>query len=301
MKRRGRVALLGAAILAVTCSPAKNAEACATCGCGDPTLTSFGTEKPFAGRLRGSLQLSYRTDAIGAPNVNRIELREARLDASVAWAPLSSWFLAVTVPVVNKQVTYVNLEEHTRLSLGDIALTNKIFVFHDREFSPRHLVAVEAGLKFPTAPLERDAQGELLPLEVQSGTGSFDPSLGASYALFLQPWSGYLSVIGTYPTGGIEGSQASPTLRPTLAVQYQPFNLLALRASVDTRLDGKATEHGEPESDSGGFIAYLAPAILLSPLTDLIFTATVQVPVLNALDGYHDEGPIYSLSATLDF
>lgn len=300
MKRLHRAALL-AATLATTCSLGQSARACATCGCGDPTLTSMGTGKPFAGRLRGALQLSYRTDAIGQGRVNRVELREGRLDASLAYAPVDYWFAVVAVPVVRKQVTFVNLEQHTRLSLGDIELRNKFFVYQDRDFSPRHLVAVEAGLKLPTAPLERDAQGDLLPLEVQTGTGSFDPILGASYALFLSPWSGYLSATGSYPTQGIEGSRASPSLRSTLAAQYQPVNLLALRLAVDTRLDGKARQHDAPEPDSGGFVAYLAPAVLLSPLTDLILTASVQVPVLNALHGYHDEGPIYSLSATLDF
>ena len=301
MKRTCRAALLSAATLATFCSPGRIAKACATCGCGDPTLTSLGTGKPFAGRLRGALQLSHRTDAIGQARVNRIELSEQRLDASLAYAPLSFWFVGVTLPVVRKQVSYVNLEQHTRLSLGDIELRNKFFVYQDRDFSPRHLGAVEAGLKLPTAPLERDAQGDLLPLEVQTGTGSFDPILGASYALFLSPWSGYLSATGSYPTKGIEGARASPSLRSTLAAQYQPVNLLALRLGIDTRLDGKARQHDGPEPDSGGFIAYLAPALLLSPLTDLIFTLAVQVPTLNALRGYHDEGPIYSLSATLDF
>jgi hypothetical protein len=300
MKRTWRAALLSAATLAISCSLGRSTKACATCGCGDPTLTSLGTEKPFAGRLRGALQISHRTDAIGQARVNRIELSEQRFDASIAWAPLDFWFVGVTVPAVRRRVTYVNQEQHTRFGLGDIELRNKFFVYQDRAFSPRHLGAIEAGLKLPTAPLARDAQGDLLPLEVQTGTGSFDPILGASYALFLLPWSSYSSVTGSYPTQGVEGSRASPSLRSTLAAQYQPVDLLALRLGVDTRLDGKAKQQGEPEPDSGGFILYLAPAVLLSPVTDLVLTLTVQVPVLNALDGYHDEGAIYSLSTTLD-
>ncbi len=301
MRRRHSAALFGATTLAIVCSLGEAAQACASCGCGDPTLTTLGTGKPFAGRLRGSLGLSYRTDAIGQARVNRVELEEERLDASIAWAPLPSWFLAVTLPVVRKQVTYVNLEQRTRLSLGDVELRNKFFVFQDRDFSPRHLVAVEAGLKLPTAPLERDTQGNLLPLEVQAGTGSFDPIGGVSYALFQLPWSGYLSATGTYPTKGIEGSRASRSLRTTLAAQYQPMNLLALRLGLDTRLDGRAREDGRPEPDSGGFIAYVSPSVLLSPLVDLILMAGVQVPVFNALDGYHDEGAVYNLAATLDW
>jgi hypothetical protein len=86
---RARVALIGATLTAVGSLPAP-AQACASCGCGDPTLTTLGTTKPFAGRLRAALQLAYRTDAVGREGLNRVELREARLDASVAAAGCSA-------------------------------------------------------------------------------------------------------------------------------------------------------------------------------------------------------------------
>ncbi|HKO89712.1 MAG TPA: hypothetical protein VJU61_01085, partial [Polyangiaceae bacterium] len=63
----------------------RRVEACAACDSGDPTLTALGTEQPFAGRLRSALGLRYRTDAIGVPGVDEMNIRDLRADLSVAW------------------------------------------------------------------------------------------------------------------------------------------------------------------------------------------------------------------------
>src|SRR5687768_1971981 len=94
--------------LAVTGASGR-AQACAACGCGDPTLVSAGTEQPFAGRLRGSLELRYRTDSIGEPGVDRLFIREARADLSLAYAPLPALFFMATLPFVHRSVEEPNL------------------------------------------------------------------------------------------------------------------------------------------------------------------------------------------------
>lgn len=276
------------------------AEACAVCGCGDPTLTSFGTEKPYAGRMRAALEARYRTDHIGAANVDRIDLREGRLDASFAWAPIARLMVAATVPLVFREVGYVNLERRRTGSLGDVELRAKGFVFEDTEIRPHHLVALTAGVKLPTAPLQRE-NGVLLPIEVQPGTGSFDPLFGASYAFFHLPWSVYASVNGTYPTSGTEGFRASRSLRTTLAVQDQLVEAFALRVGADGRVDGRALEGGHDDPDSGGFIGFATAEALVSPGMDWLIFASLHVPVVNALDGHHVEGPLVGLGVARDF
>ncbi|HYO67567.1 MAG TPA: hypothetical protein VEU33_15940 [Archangium sp.] len=55
---------------------------------GDPTLTSMGTEQPFAGRLRLANQVRAWSLTTGQDAVDAVSLRELRMDLSVAYAPL---------------------------------------------------------------------------------------------------------------------------------------------------------------------------------------------------------------------
>lgn len=277
------------------------AAACAACGCGDPTLPAMGTEKPFRHRLRASVDARYRTDAIGEPGVDRVGLAEARVDAQVAWAPSDSLFLLASVPALHRTVDYVSGAETRAAGMGDVELRAKGFVFADRSFSPRHLFALVGGLKLPTAPRERAEDGRELPTEVQPGTGSWDPILGMSYAFFARPWSAYASVQAMAPLRGTSGFRASSSLRTTWVVQRQLIPELALRLGVDARLDGRSYEDGEPERDSSGFVAFASTDLLVSPLTDLVFVLSAKVPVVQALAGFHREGPVWGVGTAYDF
>lgn len=64
-----------------------DALACAACGCGDPTLTTMGAEKPYAGRMRLALEVSHLTLELGRPETGGLELSEQRFDGIVAYAP----------------------------------------------------------------------------------------------------------------------------------------------------------------------------------------------------------------------
>lgn len=278
-----------------------SSSACATCGCGDPTLTAMGTEKPFRGRLRASIDARYRSDDIGKPEVDQIRLREIRLDGQLAWAPSERVFLLATVPLLERRVRYVNGGETTTGALGDVELRAKTFVFFDRPFAPRHLYAVTGGLKVPTAPRQRnETDGRYLPIETQPGTGSWDPLLGLSYAFFARPFSFYASAQGTAPLRGTGDQRASPSVRATSALQVQLIPWLAPRFGVDTRLDAHAYEDGRPERDSSGFIAFLSPELLLSPTTDLLVVLSLRLPVMQALAGYHHEGPTAGVALAYD-
>lgn len=292
----GRLLLAG-----LTASLPHEASACAACGCGDPTLTTLGTEQPYAGRLRAALVAQLRTDDVGTPRVDQLRLRELRFDASLAYAPHERLFLVLSVPTLLREVEYVNLAKQSSFGLGDVELRAKGFVFRDRPLAPQHLVSLVAGVKLPTAPVQKNPDGTRQPLELQPGTGSVDPLLGASYAFSAQPYSVYASSQLTYPTGGDEGFRGSRSLRNTLSFQDQLTEAFAARVGFDTRLDGKSLEEGEESKDSGGFIGFALVEVLVSPVTDLLLSAAARVPVVNALDGEHEEGPFWSLGVAYDF
>jgi hypothetical protein len=279
----------------------REAFACATCGGGDPTLTGLGTEQPFAGRLRSSLELSYRTDAIGSVGVDRIELREVRADISIAWAPLGALFLVAMVPSVYRDAIDASLAQSDAWGLGDIELRAKWFVYRDRSFAPRWLLAGVGGLKLPTAPWRSDSRGDLLPLEVQSGTGSLDVLLGPSLAMFQGPVSAYASLQWSAPLKSRPALEPGSSLRGSLALQHQLVQALALRAAADGRWDEASREAGLRAPNSGGWILFLGGDVLVSPATDLSLSFGVRVPAWDELSGAHEEGVRASVAAMHDW
>lgn len=292
-----------AALALASCAAlwSRSASACSTCGCGDPTLTTLGAEKPYPWRVRAAVGAQYRTDSVGQEGVDQVRLRELRTDAYVAVAPSSRLFLQVGVPLVTRSVETVSGAKTNATGLGDIELRVKPFVLQDRDFQPRHLLAFLGGLKIPTAPRQRGADGTLLPVEVQPGTGSLDPILGASYAFFALPWSFYGSLTFTAPAWSRDALRASPSLRTATVLQYQIVPALAVRAGIDTRIDGKAYENGVASRDSGGVIAFASPEIVVSPVTDWLAALAVRIPFANALVGSHSEGPLLALTLAHDF
>lgn len=297
-----KTAIASILLVAASSAWAPSARACATCGCGDPTLTAMGTEKPYRDRLRLSLDARHRSDDIGEPDVDQIRLRETRFDGQIAWAPSDRLFVMATVPVLQRSIRYVNDGKTDTTAMGDIELRAKAFVFTDRAFAPRHLFAVLGGLKMPTAPRQRsEVDGSYLPIEAQPGTGSWDPLLGMSYAFFARPWSFYASVQGSSPLRGRQVFRASASVRTTTTVQYQISPEFAVRAGLDTRTDGHSYEDGLPERDSSGFVAFASPEIVVSPMTDLLVVLSVRMPVVSALAGYHHEGPVIGAGLAYDF
>jgi hypothetical protein len=280
--------------------PGPAAWACATCACGDPTLTSMGTEQPFSGRLRLSTQLRTWGQTVGRDGEDALRLREARMDVAAAYAPLPWLFLAANLPLQAREVRDVSLARERGWGLGDVELSAKAFLFMDKAFSADHLFSVLAGMKLPTSPVLRAEDGTVLNLDTQLGSGSWDPLAGVAYQHFRGTWSFLVSATGFLPTRGTGGFRAGPSVRTTLAAQYQPSTKWAVRLGFDGRLEAAADIHGEEEENGGGFLGYASPDVLFSPATDVVLSAGVRVPFLNALRGRVDSTPIAMLAMAYD-
>ncbi len=296
------VVILGAAgIMAGSLTIASPASACATCGCGDPTLTSMGSEKPFAGRLRTGLGVSAREDVMGDPGVDELELSEQRLDLQVAWAPTSWLFLQGNLPFFRRETRDATWAKAETIGLGDLELRAKFFVYKDRAM-PRHLIAVTPGVTIPLSSMKEDAQGQPLPMEAQPTLGTFAGLLGVSYAHFFQPFSVYFSVNASYPIGESEGHhEVGASLRGTAALQHQALDWFAWRLGPDVRLDQRSAHHGMDDPHSGGAILFVSPELLVKPVTDWLLSVGASVPVLNELNGRHEESIVWRASVAADW
>jgi hypothetical protein len=276
-------------------------QACAPCGSGDSTLTSTGTEQPFLNRVRSAAELRYRTDAIGRAGVDRAQLRELRADLSTAWAVRDDLFLLASLPLLYRELSEETLARSELRGVGDVELSAKWFVWRDRPFAPRWLVAALGGVKLPSAPWHEDAQGALLPLEAQPGTGSLDVSAGAALAFFAEALSAYGSVLHREPVLTRALLQPGRSLRASAALQYQLAESFAARGLCDARWDQKSREAGQLAPHSGGAIAYLGLELLVSPFTDFSVVPGARLPLLQRLSGAHREGPIFSLALIRDW
>ena len=289
-------------LLLLFCAP--EARACATCACGDPTLTSMGTEQPFAGRLRLATQLRAWSLTTGALSLNDggagIALRELRLDVSAAYAPLPWLFLSAMAPLQARSVQDVSLAREAGWGLGDMEVGARMFLFRDRAFSPNHLVSLLVGSRLPTSITQTDGRGQPLSLDAQLGTGSWDPFLGLAYTGYAGPWFFLASATGYLPTRGREGFRAGPSVLATVATQFQPTPGWALRLAVDGRAEAESNHAGVRDEEGSGAIAYVSPDVLFSPALDVVVQLGVRVPVFNALRGGVRPTPILQAALAYD-
>lgn len=276
--------------LVVPLSSVSEAAACGTCSVGDPTLTIVGFEQPKAQRVRTSATARHRSDRIGEQNVDELQLSEQRLELAAAYSPTDRWTLSLMMPVVHRLVTAVNLAAADIWAPGDLELRVRAVVYRDRAFAPRHLVSLIGGLEFPTSSVERDAEGIPLPLEFQAGTGSWDPIAGVSYTMFSDPWSVYVSSVGIFPTQGTADTKVGISFRQTALGQLQPWTFLAFQVGAEFRIDRPGYIAGVRDPNTGGHITYGTFGIVGLPHAKVLLHITAAVPLVQRLDGAHEEG-----------
>mgnify|MGYP001826111620 FL=1 len=279
---------------------AAEAAACGTCSVGDPTLTIVGMEQPKANRVRTSATLRHRNDSIGEAQVDELTLSEQRMELAAAYSPHDRVTLSLMMPLVHRLITEVNLAEASIWAPGDLDFRARGVVWRDRKFAPRHLISVIGGLEFPTSTIEYDVNGDPLPLEFQAGTGSWDPIVGASYSMFMDPWSMYVASIAIFPTKGIGDTQAGTTFRQTLLGQYQPWKFLAFQLGAEFRFDGPGYIAGVRDPNTGGHITYGTFGIVGMPHEKVLIHATGAVPMIQRLDGTHEEGFAFTAGLVYD-
>jgi hypothetical protein len=269
---------------------ASDAFACGTCSVGDPTLTIVGFEQPKANRFRSSATVRHRNDRLGEPEVDQLTLSEQRMELAAAYSPIDRFTVSLMMPLVHRAVTAVNLAEANLWAPGDLELRLRGVIWRDRKLAPRHLVSLIGGLEFPTSSIETDAEGVPMPLEFQAGTASWDPIAGASYTMFFDPWSLYVSSVAIFPTKGVADTDVGTSFRQTVLGQFQPWRFLGFQAGAEFRIDQPGYIAGVRDPDTGGHITYGTVGLIALPHQKLLLHATAAVPLVQRLDGNHEEG-----------
>ncbi len=275
---------------------------CAVCATADPMVDAPGAERPFARRLRATLDARMGDATAADPDGTSVDVMDRRLEAGLAWGPTQDLLLAVGVPVLDRTITALG-QTADRQSLGDVEARAEVLAWSD-EYAPwRKRVVVFGGTKLPTAPLQYDAAGALLPSVLQPGCSSIVPLLGAAYTASRAPWAFVAGATVLLPFAvRADAPHAGDSLRTSFAAQWQPLAWLGARAGAQARLDGSGTlASGDPDPSSGGLVAYASADALVRPLPDLVLTLGGLVPVVQAWRGQHHEGPVLAAAAAYDF
>lgn len=247
--------------------------ACATCAAGDPTLTVMGLEKPVRGRLRLSTQASYRWER--QPSADVVD--QVRGELGLSWTAARWLVLSGSLPLVSSAVRGADLSEERGTGLGDLELRSRFVVGASRLRT--HLGGLVAGLALPTSPAVHLPDGDLAPDDVQTGTGSWTPVLGAWHGAFAGAWSTFTSAVIRTSTEGHGARSPGVVGLATLAVQWQPHPVVAPRLAVDARVAAADRVGDQVDHASGGWLVQLTPALLVAPAADWLLQASVAVPV----------------------
>lgn len=309
-----RQLLLQTFLLAALAALQSPARACAVCGCGDPTLTVGGAEKPLLGRLRTGVEVRALEDRWAAEDGGGTILRDARSTFTVSWAPLRSLVLSASLPVAARDVVLPNLAHVQSVGVGDLDLRARVFVFQDRAFRPRHVVSVQGGVVLPTAlAMQRPAGMSLAAVRKTPAPWNTEdtaipgllavmPGAGATYGFFFAgTWSVQASTYLQIPVAFTSAMHVGALAQASLAMQWQPSPKAALRALADTRLVAPVEVGTKVDGNSGGSVLYAGGEALLSPFEDTMFTAAVRLPVAQALHGNQSPGPVLTAGVMRDW
>jgi hypothetical protein len=211
--------------------------------------------------------------------------------------------VSAALPTIRRTIEDRDGQTSRELTLGDAELRASSIVYDTGISGVRRMVLVFGGSKFPTAPLQTDAHGVVLPVALQPGCGSIVPILGASFVALKSPLTFVASTSFFLPFSVRDGPHAGDSWRTSMTLQFQPpKSKVATRFGISTRLDqAGALEDQTVDPNSGGLVVYASGEILVSPATDLVLGVGFFAPALQVLHGNERESTIAMATASYDF
>lgn len=274
------------------------ASACASCGCGDPTLTAMGMEKPFKHRIRLSLEQRAGVHSSYAQQERTLIARTA---LTGSYSPTSFLTFAALLPFFAAHTQTDQKAGKTVYGLGDFELMARALIFRDRSFSPRHLIGLLAGIKTPTGPRRTDSSGYPATADLQPGSGSWDGLFGAQYHYFGDSVSFFLSASYRLSSTGYVNYKRGSVLGATAFVQTPIVRRIAVGSGLDTSWTMQSVlSSGALAPNTGGMLVSLTYGVLFAIRTDWLLRVQLQTPIIQRWIGSQAESPTGIVSLTAD-
>ena len=278
-------ALIGVGV--VSLAP-RTAQACQACACGDATFVSVDVQQPWV--LHVGWYTALRRERYGA-NGLPFAFREWRSDVTLGLTA-SRVSVAMRLPYVQRSLEVDGLRIARGTNLSDI---ETVFMWHvlpqERAAELRRQFTLHAGMVWPSGPQVTGDSFEVLPPDVQPGTGAFTPFLGWGFVANqgIVRWDGRQSVYLPLPSRF--DFQVGNALQTRVRAMFAVIPELRLGGGLYAQWMGQVIENGHPEEDTGGFLLSVdleAEGRIADAVT--VF-AGARLPVVQGLLGNHEARP----------
>jgi hypothetical protein len=140
-----------------------------------------------------------------------------------------------------------------------------------------------------------------LPTELQPGCSGIEPLFGVAYTAGRGRWSGEASALVALPLALRDAPHTGDSLRFGGSMQLQLRDALAARLGLRARVDSSGEiSTGVVDLNSGGFVAYVAPEISARPMTDVVASIGLTIPVVQLWLGAHRESSTLGVRVAVD-
>lgn len=203
----------------------------------------------------------------------------------------------LVVPIMRKQLTMLQngMEQETsNTGLSDITLNLKYALWQRDAMNETTRLAVFAGVKFPTGSTDKtDASGNLLPISLQLGTGSWDVPLGAAFVRSKGHFGLTINAFYHLKTEH-EAVDFGDQFNYDLAIGYRLYpaeyetyreRVVILYMEVNGLVRGKNDVQDKTDPDSGGHTIFLSPGLQWIFMRNLLVEASIQLPVFEDFNG----------------
>ena len=261
--------------------------------------TLFGGFTLVAPRFRLTRATTLLENGERINNPRDLEATIFEEDLTVVYGATRDLTLGVTVPVVQKRLRFLAPDgthrELTNEGLGDLMLSGAYRFFRRDVPLGTTQFSLLGALKLPTArssqtdpntPLFTGANDLKLPKDLQLGTGSVDGVFGMGGFQNFDRLSFYGS-LQYKANSGANDFKAGNTFFYDFTTDYvflksrNVFLVLELNGAVTE----KAEAGGRKVTDSGGHSIFISPGIVYLPIPQLILETSIQVPILQNLNG----------------
>ena len=215
------------------------------------------------------------------------------------------WTYRVIVPWMRKSMDFTTsdgVRRHFDASgVGDAILQSKWIFLRENRLRGTTRVGIRGRLTVPLGETEAKLPGgEVAPRPLQVGNGSWDFEPTAVFTWTQGRWGVHANTgwrfntaDGGFEAGDVLGYDAAVGLR-LLPRVYQSLTDPTLGAYLELngRVAGEVEVAGTENPDSGGHLLFLSPDLQWIPTPWLLFEGSVQVPVVQGLNGVQLEHEI---------
>lgn len=235
--------------------------------------------------------------------------------AVLPYAIAPMWTTRIIVPFVRKSMDFTATDgvrrNYTTSGVGDVIVDTKWIFLSNNRLGGTTRVGIEGGVKIPVGKTGATLpDGTVAPRPLQVGSGSWDFPFKALFTL-TQRRNGLLANVGYRINTGDDGFKAANVFSYDLAValRFVPWvyrkitdQSLVVYLELNGEVSGEDKVEGAPNPDSGGHLLFLSPDLQWIPTPWLLFEGSVQIPIVQDLNGTQLEYDIrFQIGARIRF